>query len=177
MKAKEIKQKMFRAYLALSKESNAPIQVRKITEAAGIARSTFYSHYDNIDQLVVDMENDFLYGIEEIFKQHPLRRVQGELSVPLLPLAQFLSEQSDTFQALLTSEDGQMFREKLSHTLKLLFAQSFHAQSLPYQKPQLTFAVAGLLSLTEFFKDGQGGPELPAVIEEYSRLLSRIFSE
>ena len=58
MKQNESKQKIFQAYLTLAKEPDTPINVRKITQLAGIARSTFYSHYDNIDQLVVDLEND-----------------------------------------------------------------------------------------------------------------------
>ena len=141
MKQNESKQKIFQAYLTLAKEPDTPINVRKITQLAGIARSTFYSHYDNIDQLVVDLENDFLYEMEEIFTQHPVRQLEATLSL----LAGVLQARYDTLQVLLTSKEGNVFLHKLNHTLKTLFAHFLTTQKIAFSNIQLTFAVTGLL--------------------------------
>ena len=172
MKQNEIKQKIFQAYLTLAKEPDAPINVRKITELAGIARSTFYSHYDNIDQLIIDLENDFLYDIEEIFTQHPVRQLESTLSL----LARGLQSRYDTLQVLLTSKEGNIFLLKLNHTLKTLLAQFLTAQKIPFSNIQLTFAVTGLLSITDFLEDSSNPPRLQHTVEEYTQILQHIFS-
>ncbi len=173
MKQNESKQKIFQAYLTLAKEPDTPINVRKITQLAGIARSTFYSHYDNIDQLVVDLENDFLYEMEEIFTQHPVRQLEATLSL----LAGVLQARYDTLQVLLTSKEGNVFLHKLNHTLKTLFAHFLTTQKIAFSNIQLTFAVTGLLSITDFLEASPSQSQLQHTVEEYTQILQHIFPE
>ena len=71
MKHQDIRDKIHLTYLSLVTSQDAStINVRKLAEAAGIARSTFYIYFDNIEQLVIDIENEFLYQFEKIYKQH-----------------------------------------------------------------------------------------------------------
>ena len=69
MKHQDIRDKIHLTYLSLVTSQDAStINVRKLAEAAGIARSTFYIYFDNIEQLVIDIENEFLYQFEKIYK-------------------------------------------------------------------------------------------------------------
>ena len=57
MKHQDIRDKIHLTYLSLVTSQDAStINVRKLAEAAGIARSTFYIYFDNIEQLVIDMK-------------------------------------------------------------------------------------------------------------------------
>lgn len=47
------------------------ITIQKICETAGIARNTFYSYYDNMDDLRCDLENAVTAPLLELLDQNP----------------------------------------------------------------------------------------------------------
>ena len=58
MKHQDIRDKIHLTYLSLVTSQDAStINVRKLAEAAGIARSTFYIYFDNIEQLILKMNS------------------------------------------------------------------------------------------------------------------------
>ena len=74
MKHQDIRDKIHLTYLSLAASRGCPLLPSRMfvnwREAAGIARSTFYIYFDNIEQLVIDIENEFLYQFEKLYKQH-----------------------------------------------------------------------------------------------------------
>ena len=60
------------AFFALSE--TAPVEqitIQKICETAGIARNTFYSYYDNMDDLRCDLEHMITVPLLELLDQNP----------------------------------------------------------------------------------------------------------
>mgnify|MGYP004430646687 FL=1 len=63
------------------------ITVSKLCQACQISRSTFYLHYDNVDDLTDYLEKELLYRIEKLLKkeQHiPLEEFQNQTFFHLL---------------------------------------------------------------------------------------------
>ena len=44
------------------------ITIKEISETAGINRKTFYSHYDSIEAIITEMENELVVSIDSYLK-------------------------------------------------------------------------------------------------------------
>lgn len=61
-------EKIETAFLSLlTKHSYEDISISQICQAADINRSTFYAHYDDINDLIIKIENKFAKGTASIF--------------------------------------------------------------------------------------------------------------
>lgn len=59
------------AFFALAKEMPAEqITINRLMTEAGVSRSTFYAYYENLQDLIVDLENQIVNPIIEIFDKH-----------------------------------------------------------------------------------------------------------
>lgn len=66
-KIDKTKQRLKRAFTEISKNhSLITINVKNICEQAGVGRSTFYLHYENVDSLTREVAEELLNEIEEI---------------------------------------------------------------------------------------------------------------
>jgi AcrR family transcriptional regulator len=67
-----MERKIIDAFLELCLEKNSrKVAVKEICERAGIARSTFYQHYEDVGQLLASLEERTLGDIDEIVKLLP----------------------------------------------------------------------------------------------------------
>ncbi len=105
MKTDDTKQMIQHTFFLLAKNSSVPkITVSSLCQACSISRSTFYLHYDGVDDLTDSLERELLFSVEKIFKlelQIPLQNVENQTFFRLLThvqahLAEFQFFKNDT---------------------------------------------------------------------------------
>lgn len=174
MKHQDVRDKIHLTYLSLAASQNdSTINVRKLAEAAGIARSTFYIYFDNIEQLVIDIENEFLYQFEKLYKQYircPF--IAPEHFEAIQQIICFLKENYQTFLILCGSQGSNSFVMKLVNTLKLLLVKKLNYLHIEYSEVQLTFAATGFMSVIDFLDTDKTTKE---IAQEYCDLFIHLF--
>lgn len=94
------------ALLTLLQEKDyADINITEITARANTARITFYRHYRDKDELLIDS----LQPLYDILQQtmeaiEPARLLQGVEQPPMLPLFRHIAERRSLYRALLTGQ-------------------------------------------------------------------------
>lgn len=111
MKAEATKHKMKNAFLELARNTSVhKISITNLVVHAGVSRGTFYTHYENIHDMLEDIGQDLLNGLEAIW-QVP---VTHHSVLHLLPssseqFVQYLSENRDIFLLLLDQHGDPSF--------------------------------------------------------------------
>ena len=175
MKKQEIEQKIHQAYLELASQGKPePLNVRRITQQAGIARSTFYTHYDNMEQLVQDLENGVLLPLQELFAAQVCCPFACEKDRQiLLEIICFFRRRQEWIAVLCANPHG-AFPSRLSALVQESLEKRLAYWSLSYTSAELAFATAGLLTLPSLLR--VRGPENdPTLAQEYSHLLGKLW--
>ena len=119
MKTEATKQKIQETFFSLSQTMPMKkITVSKLCQACQISRSTFYLHYDNVDDLTDYLEKELLYRIEKLLKkeQHiPLEEFQNQTFFHLLT---YIDSHLSEFQFLISKQDSAEFIAKLSNIIE-----------------------------------------------------------
>lgn len=114
MKTEATKQKIQETFFSLSQTMPMKkITVSKLCQACQISRSTFYLHYDNVDDLTDYLEKELLYRIEKLLKkeQHiPLEEFQNQTFFHLLT---YIDSHLSEFQFLISKQDSAEFSARL----------------------------------------------------------------
>lgn len=98
------------------------ITVKELCAMTPVARTTFYSHYENVAQLLAEIEDELISG---------LNRVADEVSAGNLPEMDFdtfldktfkyVESKKERFSALLVFQSDKQFEEKLKSAIKAHF--------------------------------------------------------
>ncbi len=119
MKTEATKQKIQETFFSLSQTMPMKkITVSKLCQACQISRSTFYLHYDNVDDLTDYLEKELLYRIEKLLKkeQHiPLEEFQNQTFFHLLT---YIDAHLSEFQFLISKQDSAEFIARLSNIIE-----------------------------------------------------------
>lgn len=101
-----------KAFLELAlKKPYAKITITEISKIAKINRKTFYSHYIALDDVLRDVESDYVNGIlEQLSALDP-----DDLAGGIYVYYQFLDTDDKYLKKLLYSKDYAVFFEHLSH--------------------------------------------------------------
>lgn len=98
------------------------IQVKAITDAAGISRSTFYIYYDSVYSVLQDIEDEFFTGLENTnarFWQYPLRKEYMTEPHPiLLNVLKYLKEHKEVSNTLRGPFGETMFQVRCRRCLQ-----------------------------------------------------------
>lgn len=150
MKTEATKQKIQETFFSLSQTMPMKkITVSKLCQACQISRSTFYLHYDNVDDLTDYLEKELLYRIEKLLKkeQHiPLEEFQNQTFFHLLT---YIDSHLSEFQFLISKQDSAEFIAKLSNIIENCLTNRL--QLLGYHTETynlaISFAASGILNL------------------------------
>ena len=150
MKTEATKQKIQETFFSLSQTMPMKkITVSKLCQACQISRSTFYLHYDNVDDLTDYLEKELLYRIEKLLKkeQHiPLEEFQNQTFFHLLT---YIDSHLSEFQFLIRKQDSAEFIAKLSNIIENCLTNRL--QLLGYHTETynlaISFAASGILNL------------------------------
>ena len=155
------------------------ITVSKLCQACQISRSTFYLHYDNVEDLTDDLEKELLYRVEKIFRQEQSIPLEEPQNRTFLQVLDYIEQHTSEFLFFTGKPDGQAFTEQLAAIAENSLLRRL--QSLGCQtescKTAVAFVTAGVLS----FMLSQIRQTLPeekeAVCTAYNELLHAIFKQ
>lgn len=109
----------------LQKKSIQKITVVELCKGAGINRSTFYTHYGCVSDVLKEMENDFIDGLEQIWQKERTKSPSfTQWRVELL--CEYLKKHETLSKTILRHNDVQSeFAEKLieSYFVRDIFHQ------------------------------------------------------
>lgn len=138
------------------------INVKEVCSQAGINRSTFYNYYDNIADLVTDIEHETLEWMDRMIAKAFKATQQSDLEPVIVSICQYAANNKDRVQILLSLKADPQFRNKL--VSKILDYSNWHAQT-PTRAAQansadsadlrLLFCIAGGLGLVQAWVDDE----------------------
>ncbi len=177
MKTDDTKQKIQAGFFTLSQTIPLKkITVSRLCEACKISRSTFYLHYDNVEDLTDSLEKELLYTLEKLFRQEqtiPFTQMDNKTFLQILSYI----ENNRIHFLFFQQQSGSLFSEKLMQVIEQSLQNRLQIFGivLPPVLSSITFAVAGILQfLTLQITDNL--PHLPETIcNTYNSLLLRIF--
>ena len=116
-KTKMIKQALKETLLDLLEEqSMSSVSVRGLCKSADVGRSTFYAHYDDLNALVAEMEEDFMSHVVFFDGYRPARGVLASME----EYVHYVKENQRLFLLLL--KNGKLSPLFFSHSTK----QNYH---------------------------------------------------
>ena len=120
---KNAKKKIQRQVLEALKTTDIhSIQVKAITDACGISRSTFYIYYDSAYSVLQDIEDEYFNGLQEAnahFWYYPLKKEYLREPHPiLLKVLRYLQEHRDISNTLRGPYGEVMFQLRCRRTLQ-----------------------------------------------------------
>lgn len=97
----------------LKKKKTQDISITELVNEANINRATFYAHYSCLKDLVEEIENEVIDKMLELMKNFKIESFFSNPTPPLLQVSLFLNENVDYYKTLLTSDNSDLFLEKL----------------------------------------------------------------
>ena len=124
MAAEETREAIRRAFMRLyARRPLDRITVKELCAAAPVARTTFYSHYGNVDDVLREVEDDLLAGLEDVARQHAAGDLRGMDFAPFLSdTLSFIKSRWTDFRALLVTRPDQRFVARWQDAVKGNFA-------------------------------------------------------
>ena len=92
------------------------ITIKELTDYADVNRSTFYLHYNSINDVLIELEQDLLNQINEVFDRYPKDDDENSFSFISARL-QILFDNLKTCNVLLNSKYNTGFVEQLQEIL------------------------------------------------------------
>ena len=145
-RAAETKDKIKKSLLYLLKHKDFnQIYVKDICSTAGINRSSFYSHYQDINDLMVKTESELAKSISEIFNNIPNHNKET-----FTKMFEFVKDNAEFYSVFLSHHDCSImaesdfknYQKKLEHNT--LINSNFPSNEIVYH---MAFFAAGLQSI------------------------------
>lgn len=89
------------------------ISVKEVCQRAGINRSTFYSYYDNIQDLVADIENETLTWLDHTIATAFKTTLRADLEPVITSICQYAADNKDRVRILLSLKTDPQFQRRL----------------------------------------------------------------
>ena len=129
----------------LDKKSINNISVTELCDRAGINRGTFYLHYDTPNDVLLDIENDF---IEKNMKEFRSFMSDNHDISFINALIKLMLNDRDTIRILLGKNGNPKFMEKLKNMSREITVNEWNTEFPKYKREKLEF-------LYEFIFPGQ----------------------
>jgi AcrR family transcriptional regulator len=91
------------------------ITIKELCEKADINRTTFYTHYQDQYELLRQVEDETLAYVEDMLKQYNDKYSKREVTQMLEELFQYISNNSNSIQVLLSENGDTNFQKKVFH--------------------------------------------------------------
>lgn len=111
------------------------IRIKEITDKAGLNRGTFYIHYQDIYDLLDEVEDELISGLDKhISKIKELIAINSNLNTLKPVLVQgleYIKERSKYFKAFLGENGSPSFLKKIKNIAKTKFLDNLKSKSKP----------------------------------------------
>lgn len=166
-----IRKEFMRTY---AQERMERITVKGLCAAVPVARTTFYTHYRNVDDVLKEVEDDLLAGLIEITE-----RVSGgdlqhmDFATFLDETLAFIQARWSDFQALLVTQPDMRFIARWKDAMKANFARRYpQARSLLNWELAAEMAASATIGAYTYWMEHPKG----AQVEDAKRLVERALS-
>lgn len=98
------------------------ISIKELCRHAFIARSTFYAYYNNIDEILEDVEDDMIYKLVRMNQELMDRNIKEENEMSFFSeTLSLIEENRTTFYTLLVANPDHRFIERWKEAMKYHF--------------------------------------------------------
>ena len=151
------------------------ITVNELVTKADIAKSTFYSHYDDIYDLVQELQDEIISNLNVIISDLNLESASFEKAFDLV--LKYLKENEEMFSKVIMASTPVFFIEKLKHILvKQVFNRVSYGilkENINIRDAQIRFFANGAVDLVvDYFKG-----RLNITLDELKILVSNLVLE
>lgn len=146
------------ALLTLLKEKNiSEISIKELAETADINRKTFYNHYTDLDDVLHELENEYVNRIFSLLENGRLSEYKKEPYLFFEKLSLSISSNIDFYRLLFVSERNTEIEKKskklLKSLLEAIIPKPMNTDSAKYNF-FINFITAGIVSAyIEWLKD------------------------
>lgn len=144
LKIKLTKNLLRNALLQLITEKGQ-LSVKNICERAGVHRSTFYLHYKSPEELLDKIGNDFIKRTTLMIE--PQKELK-DIRKLILEYLKEVKQNKELLYVLLVSEEGAVFRTKVSSQITKLFPEKYLSKAYGNEKEYaIAYMVSGCMEL------------------------------
>lgn len=158
------------------------ITIKDITERADLNRGTFYLHYADPYDLLMDMENGVLEDFQELINLSVQAQPGNELMPVLLPIVQYIVENADICRNLFENDASNQFQIKFKTLVRKngarLIENFFRVNESAFSDYFFEFVTYGLFGiLKQWLDDGmpQSENEIAKIANDAILSLARSF--
>ncbi len=163
-------------FLLLKEKSVDKITVSDVVKKAGIVRSTFYSHYENIPSLVIAAEDKTIDDIFKLMESFHSKNVKDMCRSYFLAICNYTKKNSFLSNLLQTAR-GDAFFEKAIMMFHQYVTNISNVSAAFGQKGQISFSyyVAGAIGSTVGVLHKWAAEEFASPAEDVADILTQIF--
>ncbi|MGN1301755.1 MAG: TetR/AcrR family transcriptional regulator [Clostridia bacterium] len=172
-KTRELIKKTF-AELMNEKKELSKITVTELVKRADITRSTFYTHYDDIYEVVNDYQ---LETIELLVSDDKVLDSIQDIYNYFDDIFDCLKENEEIYKMLLVSNGSLLFLEELKKLAgeKIYYAMRNIIKNNKYLELDVSFYMSGIISeLVKYFR-GQSDYSLEELLENSKKWFEKVF--
>ncbi len=148
------KQMIKDAYLELvKKHPNKRLSVTDICKVADVNRSTFYMHYEDVNQLLSEIESDILDRIPNPVDMPDLSSYNDRFLGLLEDCFNYIRENKKLFSILSTKLDNGSFNKRLIDTVLKNYRQQNLLSGTPFDKYIYIYCINGVMGLLREWLD------------------------
>ncbi|MEG1633593.1 MAG: TetR/AcrR family transcriptional regulator [Oscillospiraceae bacterium] len=133
-------------------KSTSEITVREIAELADVNRGTFYAHYNDVSDLLSQLEEHVFFRLEEISVKDEAADSEEALYRYLRDVLALCRDYADIYRALVCRNNDLAFQHRLFKALESQYLRGFLSKHCRADEKSLdfycSFIVSGMLSIT-----------------------------
>lgn len=118
------------------------ITIKELAKKADITRSTFYTHYDNLYQVVEEYK---LQTIELLCNEDLILTSKQDILNYFDNIFECLKKNNDTYKQLLTADDSLLFLFKLKDIASIKIYNALKNNNIEYLDLTISFLMNGIL--------------------------------
>ncbi len=153
------------------------VTIKEIVDKADISKSTFYAHYENIDGLIVEIEDEFLTVIErEInnFKDNPSTDIYPYLKA----ITALLEKNEKTYKLLISPGIPSLFIHKLKKMIYVNIKDNPALinlnSNINVRLAMINFVTSGFIALIEDYFNGSSKLTLDEICNIEYGIISKL---
>jgi AcrR family transcriptional regulator len=153
----------------------ASISIKEMTERAEVAYITFFRHYESLDQLLMEILDDGLGGLQTHIETLAKQSENSALETEGMLIFEYIGQKADLFRILFKSQSVTRVRKKVVQNIAAIFQKSclpLARSGNPTATAMLSNHIAtSLLALIEWWIDNHMKPAPAQMGKVYKNLI------
>ena len=154
------------------------IGIKDICALAKVSRSTFYSHYEGVWDLLADIEEEMFSYFEDTSVQWGVTVKCGDLNFVTMfeKQLQYIADSGNVLKILLSENGSSSFQEKffkmfMEHSQKVLQNESIVPDDVHIYEGYAAFYVTGSIGLLQYWLKNNMHIPIPKLARMYENLI------